>query len=309
MSVMILTLLAAAGPARAAEVKIVEATASSTLPETGGVTYTPDHLHDRKQSSVWCEGDTHGSGLGTTIELALDGTHRIREIRIWNGNWYSWDFWNRHNRVKDLEVSIGDFKQTFTLADEKKIETIRLPKPVEGDRIVLKIKGIHRGTTFNDTVISELAVFDDSPDPRVRVADAKASSVLPEDADGNYEPANMWDGVVDSMWCEGEKDGDGTGSWVELDFGRPVRIGAMELVNGNGYSLPYWMKSNRAAAIQLRYDDGSTVEIKPKASIRPVRIPLDPVTTRRVRVTFTQVTRGKEYNDLCISELVFYEAM
>ena len=100
-------------------------TASSSLPTTEGVSYAPQNLTDGKQSNVWCEGDTSGSGLGTTITLNLSGEQLVSGIKIWNGNWYSQDFWERHNRVNNLEVAFSDgSKESFSLKDEKVAEVI-----------------------------------------------------------------------------------------------------------------------------------------------------------------------------------------
>jgi hypothetical protein len=65
------------------------------------------------------------------------------------------------------------------------------------------------------------------------------------------------------------------------------------------------MNSNRATKATLTFSDGSThaVVIKNSASLQKVEFPSK--TTSSVRVTFTEVYRGKEYNDLCISELYF----
>ena len=138
----------------------------------------------------------------------------------------------------------------------------------------------------------------------------KDSTHLPEDGDGSYEPPNMWDGVVDSMWCE-SAEGDGTGEWVEFDFGSAQQVSKMRLGNGNGYDLMWWMKSNRVTQAQLAFSDGSKQDIVVKNSIREQTIEFSPVRTRSVRLTVTGVKQGKEavtdpsFDCVCISEAVF----
>lgn len=300
-----LGLLWLSGPTLAKPVDIAGVSASSTYPAQEGVTYEAKNIKDRKQASAWFEGD-EGSGLGSYIEVDLGGSKTVTGFRIWNGYWLSWDMWQRNNRVKELEVETAEGQDfSFTLKDDMKPEDLRFSKPVTTSKLTFRIKGIHSGNTFNDTAISELQVFDDSPSEYVAVSAYSASSVYPEDADGDYEADNLGDGVLDSMWCEGDKEGDGTGQWVELDLGGSKTISKIELVNGNAFSFGSFMKSNSATAATLTFSDGSSETISIKPSLMPQTIPFGSRSTSKVRITFDGVRKGKEFNDLCISEAVF----
>jgi len=294
--------------AHAGVVDVATVSASRTLPDDEGVSYAETNTTDHKQSTVWVEGDTTGSGLGDWIEFDFGGDVELTSFRIWNGNFYSYDFWNRHNRIKEIELTFSDgSKQMITLADEMAPELVTLEKPVKTSSVKMKIKGIYRGTTFNDTVISEIVFYDKRDDGRVPVKGYNASSVYPADADGNYDPKNLGDGAVDSLWCEGVEDGDGTGEWVELKFSGTQQISKLELVNGNAYNIMYFMKGNRATEMKLAFSDGSTQTVAVKGSPSKQTIPLTPVSTSGVKMTFTAVQTGKEFNDLCIAEAVFVE--
>ena len=297
--------------AMAAVVKPAVIEASSTLPAADGVTYEARHLTASKQSTVWVEGDENGSGIGTHVTLSFMEAQEVAAIRIWNGNWYTHDFWVRHNRVKDLEITFSDgAKETITLKDEKVPELVLLAKPVTTTSVRLRIKSIYRGSTFNDTVLSEVQLLDSEPEKKLKVEAWKDSTHLPEDGDGSYEPPNMWDGVLDSMWCE-SAEGDGTGEWVEFDFGKSQRVSSVQLVNGNAYDLMWWMKSNRVTKAQLAFSDGSKQDIVVKNSIREQTVGFEPVNTKSVRLTVTGVKQGKEalnnpaYDCVCISEAAF----
>ncbi len=299
-----LTLVAAA---QAGQIKITSVDASSTEPEQEGVDYEPSNVKDLKQSTVWVEG-VSGSGLGEWVEVHFDGTHEVAEFQIWNGNWYTFDFWHRHNRVKELEVELGDgTKHTFTLTDEMAPERVKLPKAARTSSMRFKVKGIYDGNTFNDTCISEIRVFDSKPDDAVAVSRYTTSSTYPADADGNYEPANMSDSLLDSMWCEGNKGGDGTGEWIRFDFGTSRSVSKLRLRNGNAFSFSFNMKANRAKAATLTFSDGSTEDVTIKPSMMEQTISFAPRDTSSVKVTFTEVSLGKEFNDLCISEAAFLE--
>ncbi|MCB9745482.1 MAG: discoidin domain-containing protein [Alphaproteobacteria bacterium] len=281
-------------------------TASSELPPDDGGNYYARNAVDHKVSSVWVEGDTEGSGLGSTLKFEFGGPKKVETIRLWNGNWYSYDFWERHNRVKDLEIRFPDGeKQTVTLKDERVVEDIKVesPKPVEW--IELRVKSIYRGTTFNDTVVSEVVFIDDAADEGIEVASYKASSTYPEDADGSYEPKKMADTLLDTMWCENNKSGDGTGEWLEFDFGKSVSVSKLQMVNGNGYSPAYCLKANRATKGTLTFSDGSSQSIDIKTLCLPQTIDFPATTTSKVRLTFDEVKAGSEFNDLCISEAAF----
>ncbi len=289
----------------AARVDLASVTASTSLEPAEGVSYEPSNLTDGKVSTVWVEGE-EGSGLGSWILIDLGGSRDIESITLWNGNWYSWDFWNRHNRIKDLEVELADgTTHKFTLKDQKIPETIRFPAVVHTDSLKLKIKSVYAGTTFHDTCLSELEVDDSSPESWLKPYGYSDSGHLAEDADGTYEVSNTYDGILDTMWCENQRNGDGTGSWIEYHFNSTVRPSTLHLRNGNTYSLGFWMKSNRAKSAELLFSDGSRQTISIKDTLMEQSIPVLPNATTSIRITFTQVTKGKEYNDLCISEAFF----
>ena len=133
----------------------------------------------------------------------------------------------------------------------------------------------------------------------------QASSVAPEDGDGNYLPANALDGLADSMWCEGDK-GDGTGQWLEVDLGAKQVVSKLTLINGIGSSMTVWLKANQALALELTFDDGTKAPVViERPSFRAATFTFPAVTTQRVRITFTTVKPGKEFNDLCLSEVGF----
>ena len=162
--------------AQAGVVDVSSVTASRTLPDDEGVSYAEQNTQDHKQSTVWVEGDTSGSGLGDWIQFDFDGEVTLTSFRVWNGNFYSYDFWNRHNRIKELELEFSDgTKQVITLTDEMAPELVTLEKPVKTSSVKMKIKGIYRGSTFNDTVISEVIFFDQRSDGRVPVKAAEAT--------------------------------------------------------------------------------------------------------------------------------------
>lgn len=294
------------GAAHAKPFKAAGVTASSSYPAEEGSSYEPSKVTDGKVATSWVEGD-QGSGLGSWIELDLGGSIAVKEVQVWAGMWYSQDFWARANRPKEVEITLSDgHKITCNLNDEMAMQTCDL-EGKETSSIKLKVKGTYDGSTWLDTAVSEVRVIDTQDDPRKAVASYDKSSALPTDADGNYEMSNISDGIQDTMWCEGNADGDGVGEWIEFQFDAPTKIANLELLNGIGGSVKYWMLGNRATGAKLEFSNGSSQTIEIKNSGRMQTIPLKPVTTDKVRMSFTSVYKGKEYNDLCISEAYFTE--
>lgn len=291
--------------ALAARLSATGVSASSSFPPEDGVTYEPEKIMDGKLSTSWVEGD-QGSGLGSWIELDLGGERTVQKIRVWGGLWYSADYWKRANRPKDIEIAWSDgTSDVLTLKDEMKVQEFTLAKARKTTVAKIKVKSVYNGSTWLDTAFSEIQLFDAESDAHVHPRAVSASSNLPADADGNYDPMNVADGIVDSMWCEGSKAGDGSGEHLEFTFGGSQPVSKVTLVNGIGTSMPYWMKGNRAGTATLKFSDGSTHEITLKNSIFPQTHEFPAKTTSSVRMTFGAVVKGKEYNDLCISEAYF----
>jgi len=306
----LLLVLATVVFAPTAEAKVFKpssVTASSTLPPAEGVEYSADKVNDAKASTPWIEGDG-GSGLGQWIRLDLDGEQDVRELKIWNGNWYSFDFWTRSNRVKDIEVELSDgSKHSFTLKDEKKPETIKLPGGTKTSSVKIKIKSIYKGSTWNDSCFSEILLSDGKGLDFATPASTATSGFLEEDSDGNYGVENAFDTLKDTMWCENDASGDGTGSWIEYTFGSPTAISKLKLHNGNAYGITQCTASNRAKAIRLDFSDGSSKTIGNVSGSCPLlkQYAFDSRTVTSVKMTFTTVTKGSQHNDLCISEARF----
>lgn len=297
-------LLLAATSAQAARLPVASATSSSNYPEEEGVRYEAKQAHDGKVGTAWVEGE-EGSGLGSWVELDLGGEKTVSKIKVWGGMWYSGEYWSRANRPKDIEVKFSDGStQTFQLGNEMKAFEFTLKKPVKTSSVRVKISSIHSGTTWHDTAISEIQVFDEAAEA-IPLAGFSASSVLAADGDGTYEGANVADGLADTMWCEGNKDGDGTGEWLEVKLGGSKSVSGMTIINGMGSSMGVYMKGNRGKAVTLTFSDGSTE----KVALKPVMFMAQDVTfpahtTSSVKLSFDEIVKGKEYNDLCVSELV-----
>lgn len=120
-----------------------------------------------------------------------------------------------------------------------------------------------------------------------------------------YIPSQLADGLVDSYWCEGNEEGDGTGESIEFDFGRSASVSKLKLRNGSAGSFSSFMAANRAKAGKLTFADGTSQDIAIKTSLMEQTISFPAKTTNKVTLTFTEVVKGSQYNDLCIAEARF----
>jgi hypothetical protein len=289
----------------AARVEVGEVEASSAYPPEDGIRYDAKMAVDGRLSTSWVEGED-GSGLGSWLRVAPKEQGQIAGLRIWAGLWSSYDFWTRANRPKTIEVKFDDgTTEVLELADKMEAQTLMFAKPHAAGSVRIRVKAIYNGNTWFDTAISEVQLIGVGSPDFVEPTGYAVSSQLPDDGDGNYKPENMTDGVLDSMWCEGSKDGDGTNEFIEVKFAKATSVSSVSLVNGVGGHLPSWMNSNRATKARLTFSDGSSQEIVVKNSASLQTISFQATTTSSVRLTFTEVYKGKEYNDLCVSELYF----
>ncbi len=289
----------------AARVKPAGVTASSYYPPESGVTYIPKNAMDGKLSTSWIEGE-EGSGLGSWIKFDVPAGTKLEGVRIWGGIWSSYDYWTRAPRPKQLEFKFADGStELHDLTDKMEAQSIVFKKAHETSDVRIRIKAIYNGTTWNDAAISEIQLLDGGAESHAEPKSFAYSSKLADDGDGNYKPENMLDGVADSMWCEGNQGGDGTGEWVEVTFGGTKSVSSMTLINGVGGDVGAWKKSNRTTKATLSFSDGSKEVVTLKNFFLPQTVSFPQKSTSKVRVTFTEVFKGSEYNDLCVSELYF----
>lgn len=291
--------------AQAAILQKLPWTASSTSPETDGVASTLAALSDGKQATPWIEG-ADGAGLGEYIKTDFAAETTVTSLNIWAGCWYNSAYWKHFARPKQVVVEFSDgSSQEFTLKDEFIPQPLALTAPKKTTSIKIKIKSVYSGDAYPDTAISEVQVIDNSPETRI-AGTVTASSTFPADGDGTYVPQNIADGIADSAWCEGNKSGDGTGEWLQLSFPGTTTVSQLKFRNGLTYSAEAYKKSNAATAATLTFSDGSTETIKITDFSMEQTIKLAaPHTASSVKIQFTTVRKGSEFNDMCVSEVYF----
>ena len=252
-----------------------------------------------KVSKPWVEADK-GSGLGSWIQLDLDGTQVINEIRIWNGNWYSYNEWDYYNRPAEIELTFSDgSKEMVTLADAKKMVIHKLSKPVSTDSVRLTVKKIHSGSAYTDrTAVSEVQIIGKGNGEKPVASKISATSVSKENNDGNYLGSNVQDGLRDTAWCTPK----GSGESITLQYDSTKDFSGLELVNSNAIDLKISMSYARPKSLTLKFDDGEeTVAVKPFMTLQKVSFPKH--SSKSVTITMGDLMTGKQFPDACISEI------
>lgn len=290
--------------AQAAPVEIASVESKSDWSKSGK-TYRASYATDGK-TKPWFEGDP-GSGVGSWISVDLGGAHTVTKIGVFAGDWSSGTSWNQTNRPKELEVQWSDgTTETWTLADEMKMQVYKPSSPKSTSSIRFKVNQIFNGSAFPDTAISEILVWDDQPDPNPAVRQVVASSEAPPDADGGYAAIQAADGLVDTFWCEGNKASDGTGETLEFVLEKSATVGSMAICPGM-CAFGVQGKGNSPTRATLTFSDGSTqsVDLNAKA-ILPQKIAISPPrTTTSVKLRIDGVLKGTDFDDACISEVSF----
>lgn len=139
---------------------VLSVSASSSLIEQSyGISHTPEKAIDGDLTTGWAE-NAPGAGVGESITLFLDSTYTVRGFVIHAGYQKSASLYERNARPAVLKLSFSNGEsQSFTLQDLNGQQRILFAQPVETDRVTFTIESVYNGTTYQDTVISELMLF------------------------------------------------------------------------------------------------------------------------------------------------------
>ena len=144
---------------RSGRISISSVYASSELIYEGK-TFRARYAVDKDTSTCWQEG-VSGKGIGETITLEFDGYHDVRKMAFVIGYTKSNGAFERNGRPSKLNVlfSSGD-EFTVQLDDMSSWQTVSMPYTVSARWVVFEIAGVYSGTTYNDTCISEIALYE-----------------------------------------------------------------------------------------------------------------------------------------------------
>jgi len=129
---------------------------SSILGTQSGNTYSGDNLADGNMNTAWVEGDT-GDGLGEVLRFSFERPTTINEILIANGYNKSKSTYLKNGRVRSFNVRTSTgFEGDIQVVDSGRFQVLNIPYLGDVNWITLTLTGVHRGTRYRDTAISEL---------------------------------------------------------------------------------------------------------------------------------------------------------
>ena len=139
---------------------VVSVTASSYLSEPNlNLYHTPERVTDGDLSTAWVEG-IDGNGVGESITVGFNQTYLVSGLRINAGYQKSEKLYQMNNRPASLTLTFSDgTQQTVVLQDVNARQDVTLSVPVETQSVKLSIASVYGGTTYADTVISELSFY------------------------------------------------------------------------------------------------------------------------------------------------------
>ena len=138
-------------------------------------------------------------------------------------------------------------------------------------------------------------------------ASIDVSSVLPVENSLTYEPANLFDGLLETAWQEGA-DGSGEGEWVQFDFDREITLSAMEIANGYQKDTARFSGNPRVETLRVEYSDGTTQQVRLYDDTGFQEIALASKPTEWLRLTILAVYPGDQWDDAGFSEVRLFEA-
>ena len=159
---------------KTANVKLKQATASSSLNSYGSIQYSPKNLMDGKLNTAWCEG-VNGVGIGQWTKLTWSKKESISAIAIYPGYQKSEELRQKNGaptKMKfdfsdgtSLTVDLDDYRnytayqrqQYFYI--ENKGTLILLNKKITASSVKVTILGAEAGSKYEDTCISELKFY------------------------------------------------------------------------------------------------------------------------------------------------------
>ena len=122
--------------------------------------YSGSSLIDGDQATSWQEGE-EGTGEGKGATLTLDGSHQIRYLVLYLGNWKSDELWSYNARPQSLAIQVGENdEEILEFPDEKQVFYLTLQEPVEASEVKIRIQSSYEGERWEDNCISEIEVYE-----------------------------------------------------------------------------------------------------------------------------------------------------
>jgi hypothetical protein len=138
-------------------------------------------------------------------------------------------------------------------------------------------------------------------------AEPDASSFLPTDRGGQYQPWMAMDEMLDTAWVEGVT-GPGIDEWITLTFPGTIEVHSISLDVGYDRDEDIFFANNRVRKVSLVFSTGEQIElelddVRGMQTIPLVRAPGPNIETTFVTLIIRDIYPGTKYNDTCLAEI------
>jgi hypothetical protein len=99
--------------------------------------YQPLNLLDGREATQWCSPTS--DPLSEKLTFGFKGNARVDELRIYTGNGFDDSTFKEYSRAKKFSISGPSGALTFTVADERGLQSVALNPPLEGAQFTLEI--------------------------------------------------------------------------------------------------------------------------------------------------------------------------
>ncbi len=138
------------------QIQTSKITATSTLPKSKTSSYSPNQVMDGDSTTCWCEG-VKGSGIGQSFTIQFTKTIEIEGLKILPGYGKSVSAYLENNSVRKARITFSD--GSSTIVDFTKGYYFELPEIKRTNSIKFTILEVNPGSKYDDTCVTELAVF------------------------------------------------------------------------------------------------------------------------------------------------------
>jgi hypothetical protein len=134
------------------------------------------------------------------------------------------------------------------------------------------------------------------------VVSASSQLISSEGKELEYDPMNLFDGKLQTCWCEGKTNDDGIGEFATIKFDDFITITKISIVNGFTSSEQTYKNNNRVAGLRIVSDDGKEVSIDLADNVLDFQPNDVNITGRSFKFIISKVHKGK-ISDTCMSEI------
>lgn len=275
--------------------------------------YSPENMFDGKPDTYWSTAIGAASDEG--IMLYFSGKTFVHEIRLSAATGSDLASINKVAIYGDgHRIMSGDPATTIKVDEDLsslfiKIEETdhsNIVKVAEGDDGEQSLETFDRKLSVG---LAEIEIFDNNGKldvvPPVAVAGTVvATSVLsPTDA---YATSQLFDSRKEFVWAEGGT-GSGENESLTFSFGQDQTISLIKLWNGYQRSEKHFASNARIKAFEFGAKDADKVRYELPDSMEPQEIKLNiPLTGKEFVLTIHEAYPGKDYKDLVVSEILFF---